>query len=316
MVITAAAILFVFLAGTIVWVGLRFTSRGGRVAEQLAGVGVEGFQSAPAQPAASVSALYKVTTMLEGLGNALPADPLSASLTRRQLIAAGYRSEAALPVYQALRILTIALFLALGFFLATVFDVRLLLRGVIFIIPASIGFFLPGAALDFLVDKRHEVLRFALPDALDLLVVCVEAGLGLDQALRNVCEELRTTHPELCEELALVNFETRTGVKRTEALHHLAERTMEPEIGKLVAILMQTERFGTSVADSLRVHSEFMRVRRRQEAEERAGKLGVKLIIVVFLFIMPAMVVVTAGPSILGIGTKLMPLLGGEGGGR
>jgi tight adherence protein C len=185
------------------------------------------------------------------------------------------------------------------------------LRLVFFLVPAGLGLMLPGIVLDWLVDRRHELLRHSLPDALDLLVVCVEAGLGLDQALRNVCEELRLTHPALCDELALVNFETRTGVRRMDALHHLAERTGESEISKLVAILVQTERFGTSVADSLRVHSDFMRVRRRQEAEERAGQLGVKLIILVFLFILPAMFIVTAGPSILLLFTKLFPALQG-----
>jgi tight adherence protein C len=172
-----------------------------------------------------------------------------------------------------------------------------------------VGVFAPGITLERMMDRRHEILRTALPDALDLLVVCVEAGLGLDQAMRNVGEELRLTHPDLCRELALVNLETRAGVRRADALRHLADRTMEPEIGKLVAILVQTDRFGTSVADSLRTHADFMRVRRRQEAEERAGKISVKLVVVIFLFILPAIVIVTAGPAFLNISEKMGTLI-------
>lgn len=120
------------------------------------------------------------------------------------------------------------------------------------------------------------------------------------------------THPELCRELNLVSVEMRAGQRRAAALKNLADRTMEKEVGKLVAMLIQTDRFGTSVGDSLRAHSDFMRIRRRQEAEERAGKLGVKLIIPVFLFIMPATMVVSAGPAFLTIAKVLLPMMRGE----
>ncbi len=127
------------------------------------------------------------------------------------------------------------------------------------------------------MSRRQEKIKFSLPDALDLLVVCMEAGLGLDQAMVNVSRELEITHPEICQEFNLVSLEMRAGKRRTEALKNLASRAGEPELRKLVATLVQADRFGASIADSLRTHADFMRVRRRQEAEERAAKVGVKL---------------------------------------
>jgi tight adherence protein C len=151
----------------------------------------------------------------------------------------------------------------------------------------------------------------SLPDALDLMVVSVEAGLGLDQAIQYVAKELITTHPDVAQEFQLVNLEIRAGKRRVEALRNLAERTGESELRKLVAILIQTERFGTSIADSLRTHSDFMRVRRRQEAEERANKVGVKLVFPIFFFILPSMLVVSAGPGLLQVFKYLFPLMRG-----
>ena len=171
------------------------------------------------------------------------------------------------------------------------------------------GFYLPGFILDKKIAKRQDTIRLSLPDALDMLVVSVEAGLGLDQALQHVGRELQLTHKELSEELSLVNLEMRAGKRRSEALKNLAERTGEPELQKLVAILVQTDRFGTSMGDSLRSHSDFLRVRRRQEAEERAGKVGVKLVFPIFFFILPSMLVVAAGPGLLQVFKYLFPLM-------
>ena len=131
------------------------------------------------------------------------------------------------------------------------------------------------------------------------MVVSVEAGLGLDQAVQNVGRELALAHPELSEELGLVTLEMRAGKRRAEALRNLAQRTGEPELRKLTALLIQSDRFGTSMAEALRTHSEFMRVRRRQDAEERAAKVGVKLVFPIFFFILPSMLVVAAGPGIV-----------------
>jgi tight adherence protein C len=141
------------------------------------------------------------------------------------------------------------------------------------------------------------------------MVVCVEAGLGLDQAVQYVARELGLTHPELSDELNLMTLEMRAGKRRAEALRNLADRTGEVELRKLVAILIQTDRFGTSMAESLRTHSDFMRVRRRQEAEERAGKVGVKLVFPIFFFILPSMLLVAAGPGLLQVFKYLFPMM-------
>jgi tight adherence protein C len=174
---------------------------------------------------------------------------------------------------------------------------------------AFMGYYFPSFMLDKRIAKRQDTLRLSLPDALDMMVVSVEAGLGLDQAIQHVGRELQMTHKELSEELSLVNLEMRAGKRRSEALRNLAERTGEPELQKLVAVLVQTDRFGTSIGDSLRAHSDFLRVKRRQEAEERAGKVGVKLVFPIFFFILPAMLVVAAGPGLLQVFKYLFPLM-------
>jgi tight adherence protein C len=170
-----------------------------------------------------------------------------------------------------------------------------------------LGYALPNEILRLLITRRRRILRHSLPDALDLMVICVESGLGLDQALQEVSHELLLTHRDLSEELALVNYELRAGSQRSEALRNLAARTGESEIKKLVAILIQTDRFGTSIAQALRTHADFMRVRRRQVAEEKANKVGVKLVFPIFFFILPSMFLVTVGPSLLYLLFEFLP---------
>jgi len=137
----------------------------------------------------------------------------------------------------------------------------------------------------------------------------VEAGLGLDQALQYVAREMEAMHPALADEIGLVGLEMRAGKRRSDALRNLADRTGEPELRKLVAILVQTDRFGTSMGESLRTHSDFMRMRRKQEAEERAAKVGVKLVFPIFLFILPSMMIVAAGPALMRLFTDLFPMM-------
>jgi len=173
----------------------------------------------------------------------------------------------------------------------------------------ALGWILPKMFLEKKAKRRQEILRLALPDALDLLVVSVEAGLGLDMAIQHVARELGTSHPQLSEELSLVTLEMRAGKRRSDALRNLAERTGEAELRKLVAILIQSDRFGTSMGESLRTHSDYLRTRRRQEAEERAGKVGVKLVFPIFFFILPSMLIVAAGPGILQVFKQLFPMM-------
>src|SRR5579863_3336154 len=168
-------------------------------------------------------------------------------------------------------------------------------------IAAFLGYLLPELWLVRRIRARQHRLRLAVPDGLDLLVICVEAGLGLDQALLRVSEELHITHRELSNELQLVTTEMRLGKTRTEALRDLARRTGLEDIKALVAMLVQTERFGTSIAQSLRVHSDDLRMKRRQRAEEAAAKISVKMVAGLVLFIFPALMVVTMGPAVITI---------------
>jgi tight adherence protein C len=248
---------------------------------------------------------------VEALGKHAPISPADAQTTRRTLIAAGYRGESAVAMLYGIKLI-LAVALAV---LSIVFRDRITLNPVLRIVlplAATVaGYWIPGFILERKVTKRQERLRLSLPDGLDLMVVSVEAGLGLDQALQNVGRELAVAHPELSEELGLVTLEMRAGKRRAEALRNLAQRTGESELRKLTAILIQSDRFGTSMGEALRTHSEFMRVRRRQEAEERAAKVGVKLVFPIFFFILPSVLVVAAGPGILQVFKYLFPLMKG-----
>lgn len=305
MAILLSLLLFVILMLAIGYFGYRRIARPGKVYEQLGG------EATFATPAFGETPTGDgmVVRVIQELGEKVPIDPADASLLRRDLMAAGYRSENALFYYQAARVIAIVALVVLALILRGYITSNGILAIVIPIAAGFLGFFAPSLYLDNLVSNRHDRIRMSLPDALDLMVVSVEAGLGLDQAIQYVAKELTTTHPDVSEEFQLVNLEIRAGKRRVEALRNLAERTGETELRKLVAILVQTERFGTSIADSLRTHSDFMRVRRRQEAEERANKVGVKLVFPIFFFILPSMLVVSAGPGLLQVFKYLFPLM-------
>jgi tight adherence protein C len=159
------------------------------------------------------------------------------------------------------------------------------------------------------VRRRQRAIEKGLPNALDLMVVCVESGLGLDQTTIQVAKELQFAYPEICEEFTLMNLEMRAGKRRIEALRNLAERAGVEELKKLVAVLIQTDRFGTSIAQSLRGHSDYMRVMARQRAEERAAKLAVKLVFPIFFCVLPSLFVVTVGPVLTRLIRDLFPMI-------
>jgi tight adherence protein C len=159
-----------------------------------------------------------------------------------------------------------------------------------------------------LAKRRQHRMRLSLPDALDLLVVSVEAGLGLDQAVQRVADELSLVHPELSEELRLVHLEVRAGTARADALKNLANRTQLDDLSSLVTMLVQTDKFGTSVAQSLRVHSDSLRTKRRQRAEESAAKTGAKMVFPLVFCIFPAIWVVTIGPAAIKFVQVLVPM--------
>jgi len=175
-----------------------------------------------------------------------------------------------------------------------------------------LGYIGPSFYLDRRVNTRKGAISRALPDALDLMVVCVEAGLGLDQAISRVGEEIKRPHPALSDELNLLAMELRTGVSRQEALRNFAHRTDMEEVRNLVALLVQTDRFGTSIGQALRVHSDAMRSTRRLRAEELAAKLPVKLLFPLIFFIFPSMFIVLLGPASIQMVRVLFPAMNGQ----
>ncbi|HET8546785.1 MAG TPA: type II secretion system F family protein, partial [Bryobacteraceae bacterium] len=177
------------------------------------------------------------------------------------------------------------------------------------IAAAAMGFFGPNEYVKIRARRRQHGIQRGLPNALDLMVVCVESGLGLDQAILQVSKELEHAHPEVTEEFAFVNLELKAGKRRPEALRNLADRTAVEDLKKLVAVLIQADRFGTGIAASLRGHAEFMRIQARQVAEEKAAKLGVKLVFPIFFCILPTLFVVTVGPVAVKIVRELIPMM-------
>jgi tight adherence protein C len=245
--------------------------------------------------------------VFEALGNASPMSEGTGSASHQELVAAGFRSEKAVTIYSGIRLAVCVLLPLIAF--SCRFAIGGSRRSTLLLTAAAagLGYMGPGLVLERLVKRRQK--RLPLPDALDLMVVAVEAGLGLDQAIYYTAKELSGAHKELCQELSLMGLEIRAGTRRSDAFRNLAKRTGEDEIRKLVSMLVQTDRFGTSVADSLRTHSDYMRVRRRQDAEERAAKVGVKLVFPIFFCILPSMMLVSAGPGILQICKNLFPML-------
>jgi tight adherence protein C len=175
---------------------------------------------------------------------------------------------------------------------------------------AAFGFFLPRFMLKRMIKARQQRIKLGLPDALDLTVICVEAGLALDQALMRVGTDLHHAHPELSDEFHLVNLEMRAGKPRAEALRNLVERTGVDDLRSLVGTLIQTDRFGTSIAQALRVHSDSLRTERRQRAEEQAAKTTIKMVIPLVLFVLPSIIFVTLGPAIIELIRTLSPVVG------
>lgn len=248
----------------------------------------------------------KVRDTLASIGQVVPTSS-TGSQSKAQLLMqrAGYRNPKALMALRGMQVLMpvclIGIAFATGIYRSNPIFILLL--------AAVLGYMIPEMWLTWRVHARQHRLRLALPDGLDLLVICVEAGLGLDQSLMRVAEELRISHPELSDELQLVNLEMRVGKTRIEALRELGRRTGLEDIKALVAMLIQTERFGTSVAQSLRVHSDDMRTKRRQRAEEMAAKTTVKMVPPLVFFIFPALMVVILGPAIITLMRQLMPVL-------
>ena len=242
---------------------------------------------------------------------AAPRSEFGQKKNRLKLVRAGYRSKQAYRYYWAtkvfLAIVAPLVYLLRSFFITINIQVLSLS-----ILLGVVGFLIPNVILLHLVQKRQQGILRALPDALDMMVVCVEAGLGLDMTFKKVGDEIKSLSGDLSEELYLANLEVRAGKPRDESLRNLALRTGVPDIQNLVSLLVQTNRFGTSVAKALRVHADGMRLKRRQLAEAKAAKSVVALLFPLIFFIFPAFFVVVVGPAIIRIVRNLLPALGGH----
>jgi tight adherence protein C len=237
----------------------------------------------------------KMARIVEPFQRILPKSPAEVSVVQKRLIRAGYREKTYVSIFYGAKVL-VPILLCL---LATVTGLYALGGFFVYVMALGLGFLIPDFWLGNRIKARQTKLRLGLPDALDLIVICVEAGLGMDRAVLRTAEELHLSQPEIADELGLVSAEQRVGSHRADAWKNFGERTAVESIRALASILIQADKFGTSVGTTLRVHAETLRMRRRQDAEEQAAKTTVKLIFPLVLFIFPALFVVALGPSMI-----------------
>ena len=300
MALTLAILVFLSIAVVVFAFGAATVAPSSMLGSRLREIG---WQPTKAQPKAPMRERFQQA--LDPLSRALPVSPADVSKTRAWLIQAGYRDAQHVSIYRGLRVLCAAV-AVISVVLFSGFSSPLLMLGAF-----AFGFFIPRFLLKRKMKERQLRIRLGLPDALDLTVICVEAGLPLDQAMTRVGNDLSHAHPELSDELHLFDLETRAGKPRAEALRNLAARTGVEDVRSLVGTLIQTDRFGTSVAQALRVPSDSLRTERRQRAEEQAAKTTVKMIIPLVLFVMPSLIFVTVGPAVIQLMRLLLPITGG-----
>ena len=241
------------------------------------------------------------------LGQSLrPNNEVELGKVRLTLLNAGFRSEQAVPIFYGMKLFGMLAGLAVATPLA-VSRYGMAQASLSYIVTAAaLGYYLPGFVVGSIKNKRAESIFLGLPDALDLMVVCVEAGLGLDTAMRRVTTELATSCAVLCEEFAIANFQLQMGRPRKDVLRDLGIRTGVDDVRALAAVVIQAEKFGSSIGSALRVQSDAMRLKRRQLAEERAAKTAVKIMIPLILFIFPGVFVVLVGPAGIQIAKTMM----------
>ena len=296
------AAVFLSVVSVSLLVGLR---GGGRRAKALVRLSVPGDQVPDYVPAPSL--IWH--QLVNWIGSVVPASPKDLPLLKRRLMRAGFRSPEAARLFHGAKGVSAVLMGLAG--VGIVMHSQAAAENALFVIGgmAFAGYILPMRYLMLRIKRRRRAMERGLPSALDLMVVCVESGLGLDQTTLQVAQELRSAYPEICEEFAVMNLEMRAGKRRTEALHNLADRAGVEDLKKLVAVLIQTDRFGTSISQTLRSHSEYMRTMARQRAEEKAAKIAVKLVFPIFFCVLPSLFVVTLGPVLARVVRELGPML-------
>jgi tight adherence protein C len=248
-----------------------------------------------------------VLAAVKRVGQMAPRASSELGKLQQRLITAGYRSKEALVYFYGIRVM-----FALGLFVLGTTNLVPRSSVMLGLSLCALGWVLPGIVLARIAKRRQHRIQLGLPDGLDLLVVSVEAGLGIDQAMQRVSEELAFAHPELCDELRLVNLELRAGSARAEALQNLGHRTDLDDVQSLVTLLVQTDKFGTSISRSLRIHSETLRTKRKQRAEEAAAKIGAKMVFPLVICIFPAIWVVTLGPAVIKFVQILLPTMAAQ----
>ena len=303
MAILFSCAIFVVIVLGLSYLGMKLYVRPKEAMERVTGATVEYHDASPAHP----SLVFH--DIVRRMGALVPASPKDVTVMQRRLIRAGYRNPNALKILygaKALMGVVLPLITTVAMFNSSADRSN---KVVAILAAAAMGFFGPNEIVRIRAKKRQKQIQRGLANALDLMVVCVESGLGLDQAILQVAKELEHAHPEICEEFSIVNLELKAGKRRAEALRNLADRTGVEDLKKLVAVLIQADRFGTGVAQSLRAHSDYMRVQARQIAEEKAAKLGVKLVFPIFFCILPSLFVVTVGPVVMRIMRELVPMM-------
>jgi tight adherence protein C len=247
--------------------------------------------------------------MLDAAGRRLRSRAKDRERLVHQLAGAGFRKAGAVNLYNGSRLvasMVLCAALAGTCLLRSTDGSTLIMAGLGGLLA---GYCLPGEFVRMMTRRRKKSIERALPNTLDLLTICVESGLGLDQAILHVARELGRAHHEMSEELAMIAYETRAGKSRPEALRNLASRTGVQDVKELAAVLIQADRFGTSVAQTLRTYSSHLRVQARQRAEEKAAQLSVKLVFPIFFFILPSLFVITVGPVVVRIFRDLLPMM-------
>jgi tight adherence protein C len=249
----------------------------------------------------SPSAFAAVERLAAPINKLIPISAVEAKKIQKQLMHAGYRSPDAATAFRAIQLISFALFPSVMFLLGTFYGVQAinLLMGVV--LAAAIGFYLPRYILWKKIKNRQQRLTWGLADALDLLVIAVEAGLGLNAALVRVGEELADVHPDIHNEFEIVNLEIRVGRGREEALRNLADRTGVDDLRSFVALMIQADRFGSSIGKAVRVFSDSLRTKRRQRAEQASQKAALKLLFPLTFFLFPTIILAVLGPALLNL---------------
>ena len=308
------ALIFVAVAAGVLGVGMAVT-RGAAVRDRLRGLSSGGtVLDQPPEASEWQARILKVATPVARL--ATPTDMEDVSKLRAKFLHAGIRQPSAPVLFFAAKAL-----LAIGLPMAFVFFTRLVdwkastqMSTALLLLFGAIGYYLPSMVLAWLTRRRQREIFEAFPDALDLIIVCIEAGLGLDMAINKTAEEMKIRSPELAEELDMVSLELRVGSSRERALRNLAMRTGLDEVSSFATMLIQSDRFGTSLAEALRVHADMLRTRRQLRAEEAAAKIPLKLLFPLIFFIFPSLLVVLLGPAFIQIYRIMLPTMAGTGG--